>query len=490
MNSVEVIDITVFIIYILGICLFGISFYRSNKTSNKFITGGGKIPSWVVSFSIFATFVSSISYLGLPGSAFSSNWNAFAFSLSLPIAAIIAAVYFVPLYRNINSASAYTYMEKRYGSWARIYVSACYLLTQIMRIGTILYLLGLTLNAFIEIDLSIVIILTGLIVGVYSIFGGIQAVVWTDAIQGIILIFGAIICIIFILYNSGQGPDEIMRIAYENNKFSLGEFSTRLSVPTFWIVLIYGLFINIQNFGTDQNYIQRYLLTDTDKKAKYSAFLGGLIYVPVSALFLFIGTVLYGYYQTNGLLPIEISETADKVFPYFIVNTLPVGFKGLLIASIFAAGMSTLSTSYNSSATILLIDYYNKYFNKKRVYFSQMHILYGSTILIALLGISVALAMINIKSALDAWWKLASIFSGGMLGLFLLGFLTKVKGNISPVIGTLVGVLSILVLSIPEFFKFLFGIENPFHNYLVIVIGTSIIFLTGFLFMIIFKKTK
>jgi SSS family solute:Na+ symporter len=270
----------------------------------------------------------------------------------------------------------------------------------------------------------------------------------------------------------------------------LGEFSTRLSVPTFWIVLIYGLFINIQNFGTDQNYIQRYLLTDTDKKAKYSAFLGGLIYVPVSALFLFIGTILYGYYQTNGLLPIEISETADKVFPYFIVNTLPVGFKGLLIASIFAAGMSTLSTSYNSSATILLIDYYNKYFNKKRVYFSQMHILYGSTILIALLGISVALAMINIKSALDAWWKLASIFSGGMLGLFLLGFLTKVKGNISPVIGTLVGVLSILVLSIPEFFKFLFGIENPFHNYLVIVIGTSIIFLTGFLFMIILKKGK
>ena len=151
-----------------------------------FITAGSKIPSWVVSFSIFATFVSSISYLALPGNAYGSNWNAFVFSLSLPIASVIAVKYFVPLYRKINSPSAYKFIEDRFGTWSRIYVSSCYLLTQVMRIGTILYLLGLTLNTFLGFDLVLVIILTGIIVAIYSIFGGIQAVVWTDAIQGIL----------------------------------------------------------------------------------------------------------------------------------------------------------------------------------------------------------------------------------------------------------------------------------------------------------------
>ena len=488
MDSISIIDLLVFFIYVMGITFFGISFFKKNRSSKMFITAGSKIPSWVVSFSIFATFVSSISYLALPGNAYGSNWNAFVFSLSLPIASVIAVKYFVPLYRKINSPSAYKFIEDRFGTWSRIYVSSCYLLTQVMRIGTILYLLGLTLNTFLDFDLVSVIILTGIIVAIYSIFGGIQAVVWTDAIQGILLIFGAIICIAFILYNSGSGPEKIFETVILNEKFSLGSFGLELNSTTFWVVLIYGLFINLQNFGIDQNYIQRYLLTESDSKAKSSALIGGLMYVPVSALFLFIGTILWGYYNSGEFLPEAISESPDKVFPYFIVNVLPQGISGLLIASIFSAGMSTLSTSYNSSATVILIDYYNRFFSNKQDDKVQMRILYIASLVVCFLGIIVALAMINVKSALDSWWELASIFSGGMLGLFLMALAPKIKHKIIPIISIIFGIISILILSIPNLFQSLFGISNPFHSYLTIVVGTSVIFLTGFFSSIFFDN--
>jgi len=136
-------DLAVFLIYMIGITVFGSSFYRKNKTSAAFTLGNRNIPGWVVTMSIFATYVSSISFLALPGNAYQTNWNAFVFSLSIPFASLIAVIFFVPLYRKINSPSAYTYLEQRFGPWARIYVSICYLLTQLMRTGTILYLLAL-----------------------------------------------------------------------------------------------------------------------------------------------------------------------------------------------------------------------------------------------------------------------------------------------------------------------------------------------------------
>lgn len=228
------IDIIVFLTYTIGIALFGSSFFKKSRTSSSFTLGNNDIPRWVVTMSIFATFVSSISYIALPGNAFQSNWNAFAFSLSLPIASVIAAKYFVPLYRKINSPSAYTFMEQRFGPWARIYVSLCYLLTQFMRIGTILYLLALTLNAVTGWDLATIIVFTGLIVAIYSMLGGISAVLWTDAIQGVILIAGALACAAYILFSMPEGPGQVFTIAVENKKFGLGSFDMDLSKPTFW----------------------------------------------------------------------------------------------------------------------------------------------------------------------------------------------------------------------------------------------------------------
>ena len=442
--------------------------------------------------SIFATFVSSISYLALPGNAFQSNWNAFAFSLSLPVASIIAAKYFVPLYRRINSPSAYTYMEQRFGPWARIYVSLCYLLTQLMRIGTILYLLALTLNAITDWNITIIIIFTGAVVALYSMLGGISAVLWTDAIQGIILIVGAIACIAYILFAMPEGPEQVFEIASENDKFSLGSFSASLAGPTFWVVFVYGIFINLQNYGIDQNYVQRYMASKSEKEAKKSALIGGLLYVPISALFLFIGTSLFAYYDTVATLPLELQDftKGDRVFPYFIVNVLPAGLSGLLVASIFAAGMSTISTSFNSSATVFLTDYYNKYFTKTASDREGLRVLYISSAIISVIGIGIAIAMINVKSALDAWWKLASIFSGGMLGLFLLALFSKTNNIIGALSGVVVGVLVIMWMSLSQVFLGPEAIGNGFHAYLTIVMGTAAIFLVGFLISIFVSWKK
>lgn len=486
------VDVAVFVVYLLGIVLFGSSFYRKNKTPSAFTLGNNSLPSWVITLSIFATFVSSISYLALPGQAWLTNWNPFVFSLSLPFAAIIAVKFFVPLYRSVNSPSAYTYLEKRFGAWAKTYASAMYLLTQLMRAGTILFLLSLLLSEVVGWNITTIIIVIGLSVMVYSLLGGIQAVAWTDAIQGIILIAGALVSVGYLWFSMPGGGEQIFQIAAENNKFSLGSFRFDLTGSTFWVVLIYGLFINLQNFGIDQNYIQRYMSSKSDRAAKRSALFGGLIYIPVSALFLFIGTALFSFYNAQPDL-LEAGRSGDEVFPYFIVNQLPVGLTGLLIASIFAAGMSTISTSINSSATVILTDFFKFPAHSKSSERKSMLILYISSLVFSVLSIMVAIAMINVKSALDAWWKLASIFSGGMLGLFLLGFMAPKIKSFAAVIGVVAGVLVIGWMSLSSFIpegSWLSSFVSPFHSYLSIVFGTLALFITGFLVGIVINRFR
>ena len=493
--KLPIFDLVVFFIITLGNVLFGASFYFRNKTSTQFTSGGGKIPAWVVGMSIFATFVSSISFLALPGKAYMSNWNALVFSFSIPIASILAVKFFVPLYRNLNSISAYNYLEIRFGQWARIYASICYMLTQLMRTGAILLLLALPLNLLFGWNIKTIIIVTGIAVTVYSMLGGIQAVIWTDAIQAIILILGAIVSAVVLTFSMPEGPAQIFEIAAASNKFSLGSFGTSLSESTFWVLLIYSLFINLQNFGIDQNFVQRYMTTSSLKKAKSSTLFGALLYLPFSLLLIYIGTALYAYYTAQpNLLPADIASQGDKVFPYFILNGLPTGITGLLIAAIFAAGMSTVSTSVNSTATIILTDYYKRYFNKNATGKTEMKVLYLSSMIFGTLGVIISLAMVGVESILDTWWSLASIFSGGMLGLFLLGFISKKARNIDAVIGVIVGVLVIVWMSLtPLYFTEgnLLAFKSPFHTNLTIVIGTLVIFLVGFVSMkLFFRKTE
>ena len=483
----HVIDFVVFLVFTLGVVVFGCSFFKKGSSADEFTSAGHSIPGWVVGMSIFATYVSSISYIGYPGKAFASNWNAFVFSLSIPIASYFAAKYFVPFYRHSGSVSAYTFLEEKFGAWARLYASACYLLTQIARMGSILYLLAVPMYILMGWDLHLVIILTSIGIIIYSMLGGLKAVIWADAIQGIILIGGAILCLSILMFSMPEGPMQTFELAIhspEGNKFSLGAFTSDLTTSTFWVCLIYGVFINLQNYGIDQNYVQRYHAAKTDKDAKFSALFGGYLFIPVSALFFLIGSALYSYY-TAGVaeLPADIAAKPDYVFPYFIVNGLPVGLRGLLIASIFAAGMSTVSTSVTSAATIILTDYFKPFFRgaTDRHHLAVLRI---SSVVVGVLGIIVAIAMLSVESIIDAWWTLSSIFSGGMLGLFLLGCIPQRINRWAALAGCVCGVAVIAWISLADLWS-LPGIH--LHSYLAIVLGTMTIFLVGFLLTFLWK---
>ena len=302
----SIIDTIVFLIFTGGVVLLGCSFFSKKRTSDEFTSAGRSLPGWVVGMSIFATYVSSISYLAYPGKAYMADWNAFVFSLSIPIASYFAARYFVPFYRNLDSVSAYSFLEKRFGTWARFYASICYLLTQIARMGSILYLLALPMNALLGWDIKAIIIVTSVAIIFYSMLGGLKAVIWTEAIQGFILIGGAIICMLVLMFNMPEGPKQMFDMAVADNKFSLGSFGTSLSDSTFWVCLVYGIFINLQNYGIDQNYVQRYLTAKDEKQAKFSALFGGYLFIPVSMIFFMIGTALYTFYKAyTDLLPMD-----------------------------------------------------------------------------------------------------------------------------------------------------------------------------------------
>ena len=474
----HIIDIIVFLLFTGGVVAFGCSFFKKKGTSEEFTSAGRSLPGWVVGVSIFATYVSSISYLGYPGKAFSGDRNAFVFSLSIPIASYFAARYFVPFYRSQDSISAYSFLENRFGPWARIYASSCYLLTQIARTGSILYLLALPMNVLLGWHIQTIIVVTSVAIVLYSMLGGMKAVIWTEAIQGIILIGGALVCMFILLFDMPGGPVQTFSIAMEDGKFSLGSFGSSLSESTFWVCLIYGIFTNLQNYGIDQSYVQRYHTAKNEKEAKFSALFGGYLFIPVSAVFFMIGTGLYAFYKVHpGILPDGVG--ADYVFPFFIVNELPVGLTGLLIASIFAAGMSTIATSVTSSSTIILTDYYQR-FRKHAGNRERMLVLKLSSVGVGVAGILVAFAFMSVQSALDAWWALASIFSGGMLGLFLLGYISRKARNFDAVLGVVCGVILVCWIVISPFV----------HANLAIVFGTLLIFLVGFLSANLLNKRR
>jgi SSS family solute:Na+ symporter len=507
-------DWAVLAAYFAGTMAIGFYFHRKSRSTEGFTAAGRSLPGWACGLSIFATYLSSISFLALPGKSFAADWNPFVFSLSLPAATWIAVRWFLPYYRASGEVSAYAHLEHRFGAWARMYASVCYLLTQLARMGAVMYLMALPLGVLLGWDIRAIILVTGASVTIYSFVGGIVAVIWTDAMQAIVLMGGAAICAGVLLTGLPEGPAQMFRIAREHHKFSLGSFGPSLAEPTFWVVLVYGLFMNLQNFGIDQSYIQRYIASRSDNEARKSVWLGGLLYVPVSAVFFFIGTALFAFYTTrpgdldevrrvvaiqkltgedaretdpgydDRLRTAEASLTlpdlGDKVFPHFIGKHLPVGVTGLVIAAIFAAAMSTISTSLNSSATLLLSDYYKRFIDREAPERRQMIVLYAATIGWGVLGTGVALLMINIQSALDAWWTLSSIFSGGMLGLFLLGLIARRAGNPAAVTGVTVGILAIVWMTLsPDWTWMPDSLRSPFHTFMITVVGTLAILLVG-----------
>ena len=473
--------------YLAGTTALGCAFGRRSRTTEGFTAARRRVPGWAVGLSILGTYVSSISFLALPGKALDTDWSFFVFSLTLPVAAWVAVRWFVPFYRSAGEVSAYHHLEARFGPWARTYATACYLLTQIARMGTISYLVALAMAPLLGWSVGSIILLTGGAVVVYTLVGGIEAVIWTDVVQSLVLVGGALGAAAALGAGMPEGPGQALRIAAEHGKFSLGSLAWRWDEATFWVILLYGLTINLQNFGIDQNYVQRYVVARSDRDAARSVWLGALLYVPISAVFFLIGTLLFAYYQVwpDRLPPgLDPRATPDRVFPQFIVRGLPAGVAGLVVASIFAAAQSTLSSSLNGSATLLLRDVYQRYFRPAAGERESMVVLYLGTLLMGVLGTGTAVAMTQVRTALDAWWELAGVFSGGMLGLFLLGYLVPKARGPAAAVGVASGVAVIAWMTLsqsPRWPAGLAALRNPCHPLLIPLAGTLAILALGVL---------
>jgi len=502
MASLPIVDLLIILLYLIAMIAVGAYFSRKNKSSDQFTTASGRIPGWAIGLSIYATFLSSNTFLGVPGKAFGTNWNAFVFSLSMPLAAWVATRLFIPFYRESGAVSAYTHLEHRFGPWARTYAVVCFLLTQLARMGSIFFGIALSLQALTGFSMEAIIIGVGLCIVVYTVMGGMEAVIWTEVVQAVIKTGGALLILWLVIRDTPGGVAKIVELGSADQKFSLGSLAPDPTQATFWVTLLYGFFINLNNFGIDQNYVQRYHTTTSRREAARSVWLCVYLYLPVSLIFFLIGTGLYAYYQTQPdllaairlqvagerlpggspealrqlaatLQPVDIG---DKVMPHFMVTRVPAGLVGLLVAAILSAAMSTISSGMNASATVFTLDIYQRYIRPGQ----SLRLLYISTAVFGLLGMGTGLAMIGIKSVLDAWWLLSGIFAGGMLGLFLLGILSRRAGNTQALVATAVGLLVILWMTfsprLPESYSFL---RNLLHTNLIIVVGTLVIFGVG-----------
>jgi SSS family solute:Na+ symporter len=559
MSSLPVIDLIIIAIYVLAIVLMGVYFAVRGASSNQFVSAGGVLPAWAVGLSIFGTYLSSNTYIGVTGKAYGGNWNAFVFSLAIPIAAWIASKYFVPFYRESGNISAYAHAEKRFGPWARLYMDIFYLLTQLARMASIMFGVSLVLNALTGIDIAYIIISMGVLVTLYTLLGGIEAVIWTDVIQSVVLTLGAFLIVVILCIDVEGGFMGIVQKGMIAEKFSLGSFKFSLASSTFWVVMLYGIFINLNNFGIDQSFIQRYHTAKSTGSARRSVWMAAKLYIPVSLLFFFIGTGLWVYYQENpqklepliedalnerslsssemplieesisenlssseksessgekslslseeplgemnndgisssvppGSDKIEDSEIGDRVLPFFMVHRLPRGITGLLIAALFAAAMSSVDSSLNSSATIIWSDIYKRYVKPNPSESQSIRVLKISTMVWGILGTFFSLALIGIESLLDTWWRLSGIFAGGMLGLFLLGFFSKSAGNTIAKISVAIGILVIFWMTfpflIPDNMEYL---RSPFHTNMIVVVGTLSIFLSGIILNGILSRLK
>jgi SSS family solute:Na+ symporter len=508
MNALPFIDISIIALYLLGMVGVGVYFSRKNTSTDQFTKASGHIPGWALGISLYATFLSSNTFLGVPGKSFGSNWNSLVFSLSMPLAAWIAAKYFVPFYRNSGEISAYTHLENRFGPWARTYAMLCFVLTQLARMGSIFFGIALTLEALTGIDMRTIMAVSGVCIIIYTMLGGMEAVIWTEVAQGIIKTIGALVVLGIVIMEMENGFSDIISIGTADDKFSMGSFSlTDFSTSTFWVVFLYGFFINLNNFGIDQNYVQRYHTAKNSKEAARSIWLCVYWYLPVSLMFFFIGTALYAYFQQHPELIQAVKEQVaidkgiavaaltpadygDKVLPHFMVTKVPHGLLGLIIAAILSAAMSTISSGMNSSATVFLKDIYQRFIDKDITPRKELVVLYVSTATMGVLAIVTGIIMIGVKSILDLWWQLAGIFAGGMLGLFLLGMISRSAGNAVAKLATIIGILVIVWMTFSGFLPDQYaGLRNTLHMNMVIVVGTLSIFLSGILISR-FKKSS
>ncbi len=474
LSFLDILIIALYFILILGL---GIYFSKKQKNTEDYFKARERIPGWAAGLSLFGTALSPITFMAIPAKTYSTDWSYFLFNMSVFLAVPLVVYLFIPFYRKTNIKTAYEYLEIRFSVIIRLVGSICFILYQIGRMGVVLFLPSIALNLVTGIDLFICISLMGVISLIYTLLGGIEAVIWTDVVQVFVLMGGVIISLVMIVIKTEGGFESILETAHLEEKFNAFDLTLSLKEPTVWVMLFGGFFINLTTYGTDHTMVQRYLVTPTKEESQKSIWIGALLTIPSSLIFFFIGTSLFVFYKMNPSALNENFITDDAIFPWYIVTQLPDGISGILIAAIFAAAMSSLSSSMNAGSASFNVDIFDRFGWGKDV--DPMKMARWTTFIIGSLGILFAfyMATYDIKSLWDEFNKILGLIFGSLGGVFLLGLLTK-KANTK---GVLCGIIiSFLIQIIISQFQAL-------HLLLYASTGVISCFISGYLASLIFK---
>ncbi len=444
----------------------GAFFARRQTGTKSYFLGGGSMPGWLVGFSITASMISAMTFLALPGFAFKENWLWMIPNFGFLILGILCAYFIVPFFRKVNTPSGYAFLEQRYGTWARIYAAVGFMAFNLIRLGVVLYVTCMALEQFLPVagllemfesligfklpgllhePIFWIVLLLGGVATVYTMFGGFEAVVWTDFFQSMLFIFGGATLLPIILYQiSGSleisfldGLPEIINRAAAAGKLSVG--STELTLgevagqKTLWVVLVSTLFVYASDFTTRQDFIQRYRAPKNLFHARMALIIGCCTIVPIWIYFNFLGTSLWAYYDINPDTAVDVFRNAapEKIVPYFMAQYLPMGLKGLFLAAILTASLSTVAPMLNACTVTWVDDFYHRFLvrNKPDVHYMKVGRL--STLVIGIFMLVSALLIFSLRSQTlqNMQQTFAMICSMGLFGLFMVGFFSKGVGN-------------------------------------------------------------
>jgi len=439
------VDYIILVAYLIAIALFGILRGGKQTSARDYFLGHDVIPWWVVCFSIVAAETSTLTFISIPGLAYVANLNFLQVTIGYLIGRIVVSVVLLPAYHKGELSTAYAFLEQRFGSKTRSLASVVFLFTRIAADGVRLFATAIPLKFVLGLDYPTAIALLALVALLYTSIGGVRGVIWVDAIQMVIYFGGAIVALVMLIAFDPGGLGGVTRLALEGGKFqviNLGFGEGFWKTPyTLFAGILGGAFLSMASHGTDQLVVQRVLATKTLAAGRKALIGSGLIVIVQMALFMIVGLFLFGHYNGMSISALGLTR-ADEVFPRFIVEGLPPGVSGFIIAGLFAAALSTLAGSISSMASSTVLDLYKP---RARAGLTPAQELRASrliTVFWAGLLILSALFFMNTSHAVvELALSIASFTYGGLLGTFLLGLLFKKPREEDALAGFVGGIL-------------------------------------------------
>jgi len=449
-NHPHLIDYIIIIVYLVFIAALGIISGGKQRSIRDYFLGSDVVPWWAVCFSIVAAETSTLTFISIPGLAYLTNLNFLQLTIGYLIGRILVAYVFLPAYFKGELSTAYAFLETRFGTKTRSFASIVFLFTRTAADGVRLFATAIPLKLMLDISYPVAITIIAAVTLVYTYTGGVKGIIWVDVVQMLIYLGGAFIAGIFILNILPDGWNSVLNAASSESKLNIinlgfGDGFSGFFAKPYTLIggVLGGAFLSMASHGTDQLIVQRLLATKSLKSSQRAIIGSGVIVIIQFAIFLIVGVMLYAYYG-------QINVKSDEIFPMFIINVLPPGLTGLIIAGLFAAAMSTLAGSMSSLSSSTMLDLYIPYFGKFENDKKQLSISRLFTILWAVLLVGAAIFFMESPQAVvELALSIASFTYGGLLGTFLLGLLNKRSSQEDALAGFTAGIfIMITVISL------------------------------------------